>query len=56
MSAQALILILHLLLAVFYLPLIITLYKRHTGQETPAMILVGYVVLGALLTATEGLW
>ncbi|HEX5836508.1 MAG TPA: hypothetical protein VFY26_01665, partial [Anaerolineales bacterium] len=56
MSAQALILILHLVLAVFYLPLIITLYRRHTGQETAAMILVGYIVLGSLLTATEGLW
>jgi signal transduction histidine kinase len=56
MSAQALILILHLILAIFYLPLIITLYRRHTGQETTAMILVGYVVLGSLLTATEGLW
>jgi signal transduction histidine kinase len=56
MSAQSLTLILHLILAVLYLPLLVTLIRRHTGYETAAMLLSGYMLIGSLLDVAEGLW
>jgi signal transduction histidine kinase len=56
MSAQTLILVLHIILAVLYLPLLVTLYRRPAGQETAATILGGYIALGSLLVTGEGLW
>src|ERR1051325_8665376 len=56
MSAQNLTLTLHLTLAALYLPLLITLIQRHAGHETAAMMLSGYVLIGAFLDAGEGLW
>jgi signal transduction histidine kinase len=56
MSAQTLILILYLILAVLYLPLIVTLYKRPAGQENATILLGVYIALASLLTAAEGLW
>jgi signal transduction histidine kinase len=56
MSAQTLILILYLILAILYLPLIITLYKRPAGQENAAIFLGVYIALASLMTAVEGLW
>ena len=56
MSPQILSLILHLVLAVAYIALLVTLFRRHTGQETAAMMLSVYVALAALLVLGEGLW
>ena len=56
MSVQVLILVLHLILAVLYLPLIVTLYRRQAGQENSATILSAYMALGLLLAVGEGLW
>ncbi|MBN2116590.1 MAG: hypothetical protein JW730_08470 [Anaerolineales bacterium] len=56
MSAQSLTLILHLILAVLYLPLLVTLIQRHAGHETAAMLLSGYILIGSLLDVAEGLW
>src|SRR5215216_118473 len=56
MSPQTLILILHLILAVLYLALLVTLYKRYAGQETAAMILGIYGVIALLLVLGEGFW
>ncbi len=56
MSAQDLNLILHLILAGLYLPLLVNLIQKRAGQENAAMILSGYVVLGLLLEMGEGLW
>jgi signal transduction histidine kinase len=56
MSVQVLILVLHLILAVLYLPLIVTLFRRQAGQETSAMNLGAYMALGVVLAIGEGLW
>src|SRR5215207_24243 len=56
MSVQDLTLILHLILAALYLPLLFTLIQRHEGHETAAMLLGGYALIGALLNGAEGLW
>ena len=56
MSVQDLTLILHLVLAALYLPLLFTLIQRHEGQETTTMFLGGYVLIGLLLEIAEGLW
>lgn len=56
MSAQDLMLILHLILAAIYLPLLFTLIRRHAGQENAAMLFSGYVLIGLFLVVAEGLW
>jgi len=56
MSAQSLTLILHLILAVLYLPLLISLIQKHAGHETAAMLLSGYILVASLLAVAEGLW
>ncbi|HJS17274.1 MAG TPA: hypothetical protein VJ785_00890, partial [Anaerolineales bacterium] len=56
MPASTLILILHLTLAILYLPLIVTLYKRPAGQENAAIFLGVYAALASLMTAVEGMW
>jgi signal transduction histidine kinase len=56
MSPQIFYLILHLLLVALYIPLLVTLLNRHTGQETAAMVMGGYVVIAFLLVLGEGLW
>jgi signal transduction histidine kinase len=56
MSVQELTLILHLVLAALYLPLLFTLIQRHEGHETTTMFLGGYVLIGLLLEVAEGLW
>jgi len=56
MSVQDLTLILHLILAALYLPLLFTLIQRHEGYETTTMVLGGYVLIGLLLEIAEGLW
>ncbi|MGE5461715.1 MAG: hypothetical protein ACM3PS_00070, partial [Syntrophothermus sp.] len=56
MSAQTLILILYLILAVLYLPLIVNLYRRPAGQENAAIYLGVYIALASLITIAEGLW
>jgi len=54
MSPQILSLILFTLLAVLYLPIIVTLFRRMEGHETAAMLLVTYVVIALALTLLEG--
>ncbi|HVF25117.1 MAG TPA: GAF domain-containing sensor histidine kinase [Anaerolineales bacterium] len=56
MSPQTLNLILHLVLAALYLPVLANLIQRRSGHETAANLLSIYVVLGMLLTIGEGLW
>src|SRR5690348_3147771 len=56
MSPQFLYLILHLILAALYIPLLVTLSKRHAGQETATTLLGGYVAVAVLLVIGEGLW
>jgi signal transduction histidine kinase len=56
MSAQELTLILHLILAALYLPMLFTLIQRHEGHETAAMLLSGYALISALLNVAEGYW
>lgn len=56
MSVQDLTLILQLILAALYLPMLFTLIQRHEGHETAAMFLGGYALIGAFLNVAEGLW
>ncbi len=56
MSAQTIILILHLVLAGLYVPLLLNLIKRHAGLETAATLLSVYVLMGLFLDLGEGLW
>ena len=56
MAPQTLNLILHLILAALYLPVLANLIQRRSGHETAATLLRIYVVLGVLLTIGEGLW
>jgi signal transduction histidine kinase len=56
MSIENLTLILHLVLAALYLALLITLIQRHQGHENAAMLLSGYILIGAFLVVAEGLW
>ena len=56
MSVENLTLILHLILAALYLALLITLIQRHEGHENAAMLLSGYILIGAFLVVGEGLW
>ena len=56
MSVQDLTLILHLVLAALYLPLLFTLIQRQEGHETTTKLLGGYVLIGLLLEIAEGLW
>jgi signal transduction histidine kinase len=56
MSVENLTLILHLILAAMYLALLITLIQRHEGHENAAMLLSGYILIGAFLVVAEGLW
>jgi signal transduction histidine kinase len=55
MSPQTISLIVFMLLAALYLPIIVTLFRRREGQETAAMLLMGYAVVALLLTVLEGL-
>jgi signal transduction histidine kinase len=55
MSPQLLSLILFLLLAALYLPVIATLLRRREGQETASLLMTAYLTVAALLTVVEGL-
>jgi signal transduction histidine kinase len=55
MSPQNLSLILFLLLAALYLPVIVTLLQRREGQETATLLLTAYLTVALLLTVLEGL-
>jgi signal transduction histidine kinase len=56
MSVQNLNLILHLVLAALYLPLLFALIQRHEGHETTTRFLGAYVLIGSLLEIAEGMW
>ncbi len=49
-------LILHLILAALYVPLLLTLIRRHAGLETAAALMSVYVILGMFLDIGEGMW
>jgi signal transduction histidine kinase len=55
MSSQVLNLILFLLLAALYLPVIVTLLLRREGHETTSLLLAGYALVALLLDVVEGL-
>src|SRR5258706_318134 len=55
MSPQNLSLILFLILAALYVPVIVTLLRRREGQETATLMLTAYLIIALLLTAIEGL-
>lgn len=55
MSPQIFNLILLLVLAALYLPVIVVLLRRHAGQETAAVFLSGYALIALLLNVSEGL-
>jgi len=55
MSSQNLNLILIMLLAALYLPVIVSLVRRREGQEIAAFLLIAYLACAMLLTALEGL-
>src|SRR6187455_3022460 len=56
MSAQNINLILHLILAGLYLPVLVNLIQKRVGHESSAMLLSGYLVVGFLLVLGEGFW
>ena len=55
MSSQVINLILLLLLAAFYLPVIVRLFQYHIGQETAGLLMAGYALVALLLDVAEGL-
>ena len=56
MSAQTIILILHLILAGLHLPVLVNLIQKRAGHELSAMLLSGYLAVGFLLVLGEGFW
>jgi signal transduction histidine kinase len=56
MSPQTLNLILLFVLAALYLPVLMNLIERRSGQEDAATYLSIYLVIGLLLDVGEGLW
>ena len=56
MSAQNINLILHLILAGLYLPVLVNLIQKRVGHESSAMLLSGYLAVGLLLVLGEGFW
>ena len=46
----------HLILAALYVPLLLTLMRRHGGLETAATFMSVYVIIGMFLDISEGLW
>src|SRR5687767_8761016 len=56
MSPQTLNLILLFVLAALYLPVLMNLIERRSGQEEAARYLIIYLVIGLLLDGGEGLW
>ena len=56
MSVQDLTLLLHLILAGLYLPVLFTLFQRHEEHETATMFLGGFVLIAGLLDVAEGMW
>src|SRR5688572_4282931 len=56
MSPQTLNLILLFVLAALYLPVLMNLIERRSGQEDAATYLSIYLVIGLLLNVGEGLW
>ncbi len=56
MSQPVLIMILLLILAALYLPVIVSVFRKHEGQETAAALLGAYSVIAMLMTIGEALW
>jgi len=56
MSQQVLIMTLVLILAALYLPVIISVLRKHEGQETAAALLGAYAVIAMLVGVVEALW
>ena len=55
MSPENINLILFMVLAALYLPVIVTLLQRREGQETATLMLTAYLIIALLLTVIEGL-
>ena len=55
MTPQNLSLILLVVLAALYLPILVTLLRQRAGQETASTVLTGYLVAALFLTLLEGL-
>jgi signal transduction histidine kinase len=55
MSPQDLSLILLVILAALYLPVLVTLLRQRAGQETASTVLTGYLVAALFLALLEGL-
>ncbi|HEU0297742.1 MAG TPA: GAF domain-containing sensor histidine kinase [Anaerolineales bacterium] len=54
MSPQDLSLLLLVILAALYLPVLVTLLRQRAGQETASNLLIGYLVAALFLTLLEG--
>ncbi|NJC98458.1 MAG: GAF domain-containing protein [Anaerolineae bacterium] len=55
MSPQVVNMILLLILAALYLPMIVMLQRRHEGQENAAVLLRGYAIVAMLMNVAEAL-
>ena len=56
MSQPVLIMILLFILAALYLPVIVSVVRKHEGQELSAALLGAYAVIAILLSIAEALW
>ena len=56
MSQQVLIMILLFILTALYLPVVISVIRKHEGQETAAALLGAYAVIALLIGVGEALW
>jgi signal transduction histidine kinase len=56
MSPQDIIMTLLFVLAAFYLPMIVSVLRKHEGQETAAALLGAYAAIAMLMGIGEALW
>ena len=56
MSQPVLVMILLILLAVIYLPVLASVLRKHEGQETAAALMGAYAVMAMLMGIGEALW
>jgi signal transduction histidine kinase len=56
MSQQVLIMILLFILTALYLPVVVSVVRRHEGQETAAALMGAYAVIALLMSIGEALW
>jgi signal transduction histidine kinase len=56
MSQQVLVMTLVFILTALYVPVVVSVLRRHEGQETAAALLGGYIVIAILVGSGEALW